>query len=203
MKKILVIIAFVAAFVTTASAQVDFGLRGGANFSSISVSHFDTSNRTGFYVGPTVKFTVPVVGLSFDISALYDQRSAKVGEVYELDGQRHDETVKQQQITVPINVRYGWGLSSVANVFVFVGPQFGFNVGDKDKSLFDDAMDWTLKSSNFSMNVGLGATVLKHLEAKINYNFALGKTGELTYRDITDSYSVRNNAWQLGLAYYF
>lgn len=200
MKKVLVIIAFVAAFVTTASAQVDFGLRGGANFTSISVSHFDTSNRTGFYVGPTVKFTVPVVGLSFDISALYDQRSAKVG----IDNSEK-ETVKQHQITVPINVRYGWGLSSVANVFVFVGPQFGFNVGDKDKTLFDQAREgeWTLKSSNFSMNVGLGATVLKHLEAKINYNFALGKTGELTYREITNSYSVRNNAWQLGLAYYF
>lgn len=198
MKKVLVIIAFVAAFVTTASAQVDFGLRGGANFTSISVSHFDTSNRTGFYVGPTVKFTVPVVGLSFDISALYDQRSAKVG----IDNSEK-ETVKQHQITVPINVRYGWGLSSVANVFIFAGPQFGFNVGDKDESLFNEVGEWTLKSSNFSMNVGLGATVLKHLEAKINYNFALGKTGELTYREITNSYSVRNNAWQLGLAYYF
>ena len=201
MKKILVIIAFVAAFVTTASAQVDFGLRGGANFSSISVSHFDTSNRTGFYVGPTVKFTVPVVGLSFDISALYDQRSVKLDEVYGLDGQRYDETVKQQQITIPINVRYGWGLSSVANVFIFAGPQFGFNVGDKDESLFNEVGEWTLNSSNFSLNAGLGATVLKHLEIKANYNFVLGHTGDISVGSVKENF--RNNAWQLTAAIYF
>lgn len=199
MKKFLLAVVALVAMVLPSQAQFDFGLRGGANFGNTSVKNLNPDNRSGFYVGPTVKFTLPIVGLSLDASALYDYRSAKIGD----DGS--EETVKQQQITVPINVRYGWGFSSLANVFVFVGPQFGFNVGS-DKKLFDEAAEWTMKSSNFSMNVGLGATVLKHLEAKINYNFALGKTGDVSTlgaaEDIVKG-KVRSNAWQLGLAYYF
>lgn len=65
--------------------------------------------------------------------------------------------------------------------------------------------DWTLKSSNFSANVGLGATILGKLQAKINYNVALGKTGEFesvssTVKQVVDA---KLNAWQISLAYFF
>ncbi len=38
----------------------------------------------------------------------------------------------QKSLNIPVNVRYGFGLSSLANVFVFAGPQWGINVGDKN-----------------------------------------------------------------------
>ena len=193
MKKTFSILVIAAALLVTlpASAQIKFGIRGGANLVNMKFNNgtFDKDNRAGFYVGPTVKFTVPIVGLSLDASALYDEKTAEV----------NGERLKSQSIDIPINVRYGIGLSSVANIFLFAGPQFGFNVAS-DKKFYDSAKEWTWKSSNVSVNVGVGCTVLKHVEVKANYNIACTKSGEL---NDDSGISAKYNSWQLGLAYYF
>ena len=194
MKKTLVIIAVACiAFAMPAQAQVKFGLKGGVNLNSLSgdKSVDDAlSNQTGFFVGPTVKFTVPLVGLSFDASALFDQRSAEIKGT--------NETIKSQTVQVPINIRYGVGFSSLVNVFAFAGPQFGFNVGDKDV-----IAGWRLKDSNISGNVGLGATILSKLQITANYNFQVSKSAEVVDNDGEVLGKMKFNSWQLGLAYYF
>lgn len=200
MKKILTILAIACiAFAMPTQAQVKFGLKGGLNLTSISVDNVSNaiSNKSGFYVGPTVKFTLPVVGLSIDGAALYDQRNAKIKGT--------DNTIKSQSIQIPINVRYGIGLSSVVNVFAFAGPQFGFNIGDKSK-LLDQMGEWSLKSSNISGNVGIGATVFSKLQITANYNFQLSKSGEVKYINKNGDEAtgkMKFNTWQLGLGYYF
>lgn len=197
-----------------AQAQVKFGLKGGLNVTSMSLDKdklLDTENQAGFFIGPTVKFTLPIVGLGIDASALYDQREAKLKGDVKGNEVETSSTLKTQAINVPINVRYGVGLGSVANVFLFAGPQFGFNVGDKNQSLLKDAAEWKLKSSNFSVNVGLGFTVLSHLQVSANYNIACGKTGDVTVSDaagatlqeLIGKNGGKANAWQVGVAYYF
>lgn len=195
---------------SSAQAQVKFGLKGGLNVTNMSLNSevFDADNQTGFFIGPTVKFTLPIVGLGIDASALYDQRDAKVK--VEGEGESVESKIKNQSINIPINLRYGVGLGSTASLFLFAGPQFGFNVGDKNQSLFKDAAQWRLKSSTFSVNVGLGAMLLSHLQISANYNIACGKTGETTVSEAlgTTAQEVfskrgRANAWQIGLAYYF
>lgn len=205
MKKILsaLLLAVTMLVAAPAQAQVKFGMRAGLNLTSMSFDGgtFAKSNRQGFYVGPTVKFTVPIVGLSCDASALYDSRTV------ELDGVNMGSTsMTAKSIAIPINVRYGIGLSSVVNAFVFAGPQFAFNVGG-DKSLYDNVSSWSWKTSNVSVNVGLGATLFKKIEAKVNYNIACGKTGEMTVFDtagaIIGVQKARYNAWQIGVGYWF
>ncbi len=208
MKKILPLFFVAILCAVSANAQVKLGVKGGLNVSSMSFSDdvFDGSNRTGWFVGPTVKFTVPIVGLSFDLSALYNQTSSKVSA----DNMADEMTIKRQSIEVPINIRYGVGLGSLANIFLFAGPQFGFNVGD-------DEFEWTstssykstfqLKKSALSVNVGAGVT-LSHLQLTANYNIACGKTGEATVVNVlseaaTNTYKGRSNSWQIGLAYFF
>lgn len=195
---------------SSAQAQVKFGLKGGLNVTNMSLNSevFDADNQTGFFIGPTVKFTLPIVGLGIDASALYDQRDAKVK--VEENGSSVESKIKNQSINIPINLRYGVGLGSTASLFLFAGPQFGFNVGDKNQSLFKDAAQWRLKSSTFSVNVGLGAMLLSHLQISANYNIACGKTGETTVSDVAGETvqqmfkkNGRANAWQIGLAYYF
>lgn len=196
MKKILVIVTIVCfAFAMPSQGQVKFGLKGGLNLTSLSGDNISNafSNKSGFYIGPTVKFTLPVVGLSVDGSALYDQRNAKLKGT--------DETLKLQTIQIPINVRYGIGLSSVVDVFAFAGPQFGFNIGDKSNWL-NQVKGWSLKSSNISGNVGIGATVFSKLQITANYNFQLSKSGEYVDDD-GDAHKIKFNTWQLGLGYYF
>lgn len=214
MKKIITSLFAVVAMLTatTAQAQVSFGLKGGLNVSSISLSEevLDASNRCGFFVGPTIKFTLPVVGLGIDASALYDQREAKIStntSSTTVNGLT-EETIKQQQIAIPINLRYGFGLGDAASIFVFAGPQFGFNVGDKNQSLWKDAAEWKLKTSNFSVNVGLGVMALNHLQVSANYNIACGNTGEINSSSdaiskIFKGTTGKSNSWQIAVAYYF
>lgn len=190
----LIIMATTLLMTQPCMAQFKFGIRGGANLVNMKLNNSiaDKSNQAGFYVGPTVKFTVPIVGLSLDASALYDQKNAEV----------EGTTIKSQSIAIPINVRYGFGLSSLANVFLFAGPQFGFNIG-KDKKFSHSVEEWTWRSSQFSVNVGVGCTLLSHLEVKANYNIACKETGQMKNPGINSISSSKYNSWQLGLAYYF
>ncbi len=208
MKKffILALLMMSAVFATESSAQVKFGLKGGLNVTSMSFSSdlLAANNRTGFFIGPTVLFTLPIVGLGIDASALYDQREAEL----KYEG-RDPETFKTQSINIPINLRYGIGLGNTANLFLFAGPQFGFNVGSKNQSLFQDVASWKLSSSNFSLNFGAGVMLLNHLQLSANYNVACGKTGDVNVIDATTTAAEslfskgRSNAWQVSLAYYF
>ncbi len=211
MKKVLSIVFFVAAMLlaTNANAQIKFGLKGGLNVTSMSFSEevFDASNKTGFFVGPMVKVTVPVVGLSFDAAALYDQKEADV-QYASREGELGKVNVKQQSINIPVNVRYGFGLSSLANLFLFAGPQWGINVGDKNFK-WNESSSYSLKKSNFSVNVGAGVTLLNHLQVSANYNIACGKSADASLSKALDAAAnagkdkSRNNSWQIALGYWF
>lgn len=212
MKKIFVFMALMASslFATNASAQVKLGIKGGLNVSSLKLNNdmWDADNKAGFFFGPMVKVTVPVVGLSFDAAALYDQKEAKVKVADDVvGGAYYSTTFKQQFIDIPVNVRYGFGVSSLANVFLFAGPQWGINVGNKNFK-WNDSRSYSLKKANFSVNVGAGVTLLSHLQATVNYNMECKKSVNMDTGAI-DAYSNpvvlkgRSNTWQVSLGYWF
>jgi hypothetical protein len=151
--------------------------------------------------------TVPIVGLSFDAAALYDQKEADVKYVG-TNGDFGQANVKQQSINIPVNVRYGFGLSSLANIFLFAGPQWGINVGDKNFT-WNETSSYSLKKSNFSVNVGAGVTLLNHLQISANYNIACGKSADASFSKALDAVTnagkdkSRNNSWQIALGYWF
>lgn len=214
-------------------AQVKLGVKGGLNVTNMTFTKdiFDASNKAGFFIGPMVKVSLPM-GFSIDAAALYDQKSADVKyqytevsssgvtsdgnlqegstqtNVHEMSG---TEKVKQQSINVPVNLRYAVGLGSMANIFFFAGPQWGFNVGKKnyDTGGYDGSEShnvFSFKNSNFSVNVGLGATLLKHLQVSANYNIACGKTADITYGKALQYLAKarsRSNCWQIALGYWF
>ena len=203
MKKFFTLVVLLAT-ITVAQAQVKFGVKGGLNLTNMKFDNSvaNKSNQTGFFIGPTLNFTLPVVGLGIDASALYDQRSAKI--------EGSEDKLKQQSIQVPINLRYGFGLGNTASIYLFAGPQFGFNIGDKTANIIDNALEWRLKDSNLSANVGVGLMLLNHLQVSANYNIALGTTGESNVISTTASTvgnlvtgKTKANAWQLSVAYFF
>ena len=209
MKKITVVFTLVAVLMFGLSvpvqAQVQFGVKGGLNVGSMSLNNdlLKASNRTGYYFGPTIKFTLPVGGIGIDAAALYDQRETKLSNDKLKETSSFEKTVKQQQIVVPINLRYNIGLSKMAALLFYAGPQFGFNVGDKNQSIDGKRIDWHFKNSNLSINAGAGVMLLNHLQVSVNYNIACGKTGEATVDNTIDAIKARNHAWQVGAAYYF
>lgn len=205
MKKVFTAILFAVALMsaTAVQAQLKFGLKGGLNVTNMSFSSdvIDKSNQTGFFIGPTVKFTLPLVGLGIDAAALFDQRNAKAG------AEGDEVTLKQRSINIPINLRYNIGLGSMAGIYLAAGPQFGFNIGDKTFS-WDNVTNYDMSDSNFSINVGAGVSLIQHLEIGFTYNIACGKTGEVNVWDAATSTwnqfsKGRASAWQVSAAYYF
>ena len=207
MKKNLISLAvLVAVFMAAipAKAQIKFGVKAGLNVNSVSLNgdikkNFDASNRTGFFAGLTADVTLPLVGLGADISLLYDNK------VIGIDDDANIESNKTlHYVTLPINAKYTIGLSSIASVYLATGPQFSWNVGDKNwKS--DAVNDWELKKSEFSWNVGAGATVFSHVRVGYNYNIAMGNTGESVFEIAGKAYKgkLKNNTHQISLTYFF
>lgn len=182
-----------------AQAQVSFGIKGGLNETKLSLNQSDLeesiSNKSGFFIGPTVRFTLPMVSLSMDAAVLYDQREAEVKDT--------GEKLQQKSVQIPIHARYGFGLGAFASLYLYAGPQFGFNVGgDTEKQ---KVSDWSLKTANISGNAGVGLMFANHLQVSVNYNFALSKNAEykIIKDGVEDNAKVKNNAWQIALAYYF
>lgn len=201
MKKIFTTIVLMAAMLVAipAKAGVNFGIKGGYNITNFSLSNLSDNvakdNQQGFFIGPSLKIGIPVLPIGFEVAALYDQRDAKA------DG----TTISQKSINIPVNVRYELGLGDMAGIYFAVGPQFGFNIGDKTFSFKNVSNDYKLKDSNLSLNLGAGVRLIKHVEIGFNYNIALGKTGEFEVMGgLTNVVgNGKANAWQISAAYYF
>ena len=201
MKKIFTTIVLMAAMLVAipAKAGVNFGIKGGYNITNFSLSNLSDNvakdNQQGVFIGPSLKIGIPVLPIGFEVAALYDQRDAKA------DG----TTISQKSINIPVNVRYELGLGDMAGIYFAVGPQFGFNIGDKTFSFKNVSNDYKLKDSNLSLNLGAGVRLIKHVEIGFNYNIALGKTGEFEVMDgLTNVVgNGKANAWQISAAYYF
>lgn len=189
---------------TSVNAQgVKLGVKGGLNVTDMSFDSelLNKSNCVGGFIGPTIKFTLPIIGLGIDASALYDFREAKI-----TDRANQEKSVKQEQISIPVNARYSIGLGSTASAFLFAGPQWSINIGDKDFE-WTKGSSYSFKDSNFSVNAGLGITLMDHLQISANYNIAMGKTADIKARDVltdlTEKAKSRTNSWQIAVAYFF
>lgn len=198
MKKLLSTLMVIAclALAIPAQAQIKFGVKAGLNVSKLHPSENIVSkdNRAGFFVGPTAEFTLPLLGLGIDGSVLYNQ--------FGVDSEEGTSTKKS--IEIPINLRWTVGFSSLIGAYVAVGPQFGFNVGDR---WVDNVCEF--KKNTTSFNVGAGLKLLGHLQVGANYNFALKDNGKIHIDNPNDfttnitTIGFKQNTWQVSVAYLF
>lgn len=182
-------------------AQLDFGLKAGLNLagkpSDLNEDNVgNKSNYTGFFVGAMAKFTLPIIGLGVEGDVLYSNSGTELG----------GKTAKKHSIEIPIYLRYDLSLPLVSKVvipFVAIGPQFGFNISSDDLDI-KDTDKYSFKKSTASLNLGLGALFVSHLQLHLNYNIPLGNTAELkpidTAKEVIDS---KTKTWQVSLAYIF
>ena len=193
MKKVLSTLALMACIMMAlpAQAHLKFGLKGGLNISKVtfSASDINSDNRTGFFIGPMAEFTIPVIGVGIDAAALYTQSGAKV----EYENESYDKNLKT--IEIPVNLKYNFGLGSMAGVYVAAGPPFGFNVGSGHLG------DYDIKDCNTTFNVGAGVKLISHLQIGVNYNFSINKVAK--YEEEGKKYDMKKNTWQVSLAYLF
>lgn len=200
-----------------AQAQIRWGLKGGVNLTKPKLSgfgdNFKSDNTTGFFVGPMVEFTLPIVGLGVDGALLYSQRKAKI---IETTTDRSD-VLKQHSLEIPVNLKYSMGLGDLAGVFIAVGPSFGFNLKNDDFKSFiplvtapDDpgreAFKNDFKKANVSLNFGIGLKLINHIQLGVNYNLLLTESAKvdktIDVAQLPDG-KFKNNTWQISLAYLF
>lgn len=167
------------------SPKLRFGLTAGLNIPQTSVGNDELEQYVdkiapGFFAGPTVTFLMPAVGIGFDLSAYYDQRGAK-SDTYDTP------SVISRMVQIPLNVRYSFDMGA-AMPFVFVGAQYGLNIGDKSKviamgrsSSTQQALnrEWHAENSVLSLNFGVGILAMEKVQARVSYNLPLQKTGEI------------------------
>lgn len=195
MKKLMTVLLVATGLLLAApaQAQLKFGIKAGVSMSKASLSGKDLKekNYTGYFLGPMAELTIPLIGLGVDGALLYSHKGAIKTE---------DGTAKMNTIEIPINLKYTIGLGSLAGIYIAAGPQFGYNIGKKMFSASGDK--FKLKDSNLSANIGVGVKLLGHLQAGVNYNIALGKTGE-SIDDQVSAFDFKTNSWQFHVAYLF
>ena len=106
-------------------------------------------------------------------------------------------------LEIPINLRYNFGFSSLVGVYLATGPQYNWYLGSRNLTIRGNSFG-SLERSTFSWNVGAGVTLLSHLQLGVTYNIAMGETGKLEgVGDVIEEFDVKNNTWQVRLAYLF
>jgi opacity protein-like surface antigen len=202
MKRYLSLVVLLSAMTVAVQAQgIKFGVKGGLDIQNMKFNEsvFNTENKLGWFVGPTLQVSLPIGGLGVDIAGLYDQKETKIGE----------QTIKQKSILVPLNARLKLGIGSSAGIYVAAGPQFAFNVGDDEFKWNKDNVENTfqLKKSAFSVNLGAGIYFSSHLEIGFAYNIAMGSTADASWKAATDATfhkdDTKPKSWQISAAYYF
>lgn len=185
-----------------ASAQFNWGIKAGMNLTG-KPSDIDVAKdaKNGFFIGPMAKVMLPIVGLGIEGNVLYSQSGSEFG----------DNDVTRHSIEIPLYLRYELSLPIVNKFlepFIAVGPQFGWVIGggdDKWTTAAGEVLKWEYEKSNLSLNLGLGAVVLDHVQLHVNYNIALGDTGKMTTFDAISNMTKDSkvNTWQISAAYLF
>ena len=146
MKKITYItLAIITLLIATPTkAQFCWGVKGGISLGN------KMSSYEGFFVGPKVEARIPVVGLGVEGAAMYAQKNASSNS-------------KQDCLQLPLNIKYSFGIGNKANLFLAVGPEFGFNIAKTSEG-------YNVKTTPVDLNASLGVTLFKHVQVAANYN---------------------------------
>ena len=193
-----------------AKAQIKFGVKGGLNLASASLSDAwdakgNADNYTGFFIGPMVDITIPIIGLGVDGAFMYSQKGTKIS--FDDLG---STTFKQQGIEIPVNLKYSIGLGSSASIYFAAGPSFYFNMkSDDDFTFASVAGSLDYDKSEVSLNLGAGVKLLRHLQLGVNYNMGLTDSAKAKIDspssawDAINGESYKSKMWQVSVAYLF
>ena len=170
--------------VSMASAQ-GFGVRAGVNLSAVSGDYYDSTTKTGYYVG--LYNEIPVVKEILFIQPEVQYSSEKFSTRF--------ADHKIDYITVPILAKvYALKLLSFET-----GPQFGFKIGENTDSNFPISSDDNFDTFNpawafgASLNLPFGLSINGRFISSFNSAF---KDGD--YND-----EGKNQVFQLGAAITF
>jgi hypothetical protein len=190
--KKLVLLFLTGTVFATANAQIQFGVKAGANLASLNGSGVTgAKTKLDFNAGILASIKVPG-SFSIQPEVIYSGQGAKLTSFNGLE-----EKVNLGYINVPVLLKYHFPLG----LFAETGPQFGFLLSAKSK-IGSTSADYKsyVNSTDFSWAFGVGYMIpIVKLGVDARYN--LGITDAAKNSSTTGSF--KNNIFQVGVFYLF
>ncbi|MCD1115681.1 porin family protein [Chryseobacterium turcicum] len=191
------IIPLLLVVASTAKSQ-KFGIKAGANFSSLSkgFDYQDTKILVGANAG--VFANIPLFSqFNFKPEVIYNGLGSKVEYAQNQIGSEY--TRRLNYISVPLMVEYRF----IPKAFLEAGPQLSYMVSAKEKYTLLNGSEATASISKdfinkFDLGIGIGAGYYFTEKIGANIRYVAGITDIYKYND---GDAVRNNNIQLGLMY--
>ena len=175
MKKIILLLCFVAINHTSFGQRIDIGIKGGVNFSKLEIPDIHTTNKTGYHLGAYSLFKFGKIGLQPEF--IFSEQGTKV------DLGNWDAKYINIPVMLKLYLAGGFNLQA--------GPQFGFlNKAELDgNSIKDD-----LKKADVSLGLGLGWDAPMGLKFDARYNLGLTDNSDDPAYE-----TIKNQVFQLSL----
>lgn len=145
-----------------------YGIRLGANFSTLTGEYVDLDTRVGMNLGGVIGIRVSDSTPIFLESGLY----------YASRGAKKDkETITTHNLEIPILIKYGIQATDDIAVLPYIGPYFSYGLGGKYKYenanvvVKDDTFDY-LNRFDMGFKIGCGAEYNK-LYLELGYQFGV------------------------------
>ncbi|MCK9320979.1 MAG: outer membrane beta-barrel protein [Bacteroidales bacterium] len=211
MKKKLLFFIFCLMVVQLSSfAQLKFGVKAGVpfNIQNLEIQNAQIETSRPFNLGLTSECIFPILGIGFEVSALYELEMIKGNDL--------QKSVNVGYLIIPVNFKYKLGIKPF-KVFAFAGPSLEImlhNSGDivlPNYSLTKapSTIKYSHENFNWGMNAGLGFEVWK-IQASIAffYNFKTPLKvipDDIYYQTASDDDGIKSNQNGLvvSLAWFF
>ncbi len=181
-----------------------FGVKAGMNVSSLSddASLSDQGSKIGFNAG--VFMNAPLAeNFSIQPELMYSQMGEKYNQT--ILGTTYARSRHLDYITVPVMFQY----NATPGLYLEAGPELGLLVSAKNKytnetnnSTINESSNYKDDLNGFNFGLGLGAGYYFTPQIGVTARYVAGLTDILKDRP-SGSDAVRNNVFQVGLAYKF
>ena len=190
--------------VSSLSFAQQFGIKAGMNVSSLSTEEGldDQKSKIGFNAG--VFMNAPLAeNFSIQPELLYSQYGDKANAT--VAGNEYSYSRKLDYVTLPVMFQY----NATPSFYLEAGPEFGLLVSAKNKVKNETSGQTVSESDNykddlngFNFGLGLGAGYYFTPNVGLTARYVAGFTD--IYKDGQNSGdAVKNNVFQVGLAYKF
>jgi len=178
MKKTIILLAILV-MAGNVDAKIRVGLKGGLNFSSLSITNLSFENRTGWHIGGALNIGLPF-GITLQPELLYNSKGAN-GALSVESGSHiivKDKNTSIGYIEVPVDLQWGLKLP-LLRPYISLTPYMSYALNSGIS--MGDIRKW-------DGGIGLGAGIdIWKLQVSVRYFWGFGKVS-----NISGSPSVQN-----------
>ena len=176
MKKIILTISASIFFLLYANAQINFGIKGGLNFSNVKFPGSpNNTTRLGFNAGLLLQVSIFKMFM-LQPELLYSIKGHKFPAT-SFDG---GGTLSLNYISVPVLV----GFRPTKKITVLAGPEFNFLTTANSKfNGIDHDVSKIYRKFNMAVDIGVAYKIIAGLGAELRYSYGFEDLVDVTYTD--------------------